>query len=118
MRSGPCGVTSGCNWRDRATPRRWAPVGGPILMQTIRGQPKEAPVHNLAPGALVAINLPVGDYVKGHVGGLTFDLNTIWSTLVACGAVLGLGFYVRVKVTAATPNKVQLFWEVLIGWVS
>jgi F-type H+-transporting ATPase subunit a len=75
-------------------------------------------VHNLAPGALVAINLPVGDYVKGHVGGLTFDLNTIWSTLVACGAVLGLGFYVRVKVTAATPNKVQLFWEVLIGWVS
>jgi F-type H+-transporting ATPase subunit a len=73
----------------------------------------EGPMHSL-----LAINLPVGDYVKGKVAGLTFDLNTIWSTVIASLAVLGLGFYVRGRVTASAPNKVQLFWEVLIGWVS
>ena len=67
---------------------------------------------------LLAINIPVGDYVKGKVGGFSLDLNTIWSTLLACAVVLALGFYVRDRVTSAVPNKVQLFWEVLIGWVS
>lgn len=75
-------------------------------------------MHSVGAGALLAINLPVGDYVKGNVGGLSFDLNTIWSTLVACLAVLGLGFYVRAKATPLTPGKAQLFWEVLVTWVS
>jgi F-type H+-transporting ATPase subunit a len=67
---------------------------------------------------LLAVTIPVGDHVRRSIGGLSFDLDTIWTTLLAAAIVLGLGFYLRAKVTSAVPNKVQLFWEVLIGWVS
>lgn len=70
------------------------------------------------PSHLVAINIPVGDYVNVKVGGLTFHANTIWSTLLAGATVLGLGLYLRRKVTSGVPSKTQLFWEVLVGWVS
>ncbi|HTV11775.1 MAG TPA: F0F1 ATP synthase subunit A [Acidimicrobiales bacterium] len=69
-------------------------------------------------GLLAVPPIPVGDHVKRSLGGLALNLDTIWTTLIACVAVLWLGFYVRARVTASTPNKVQLFWEVLIGWVS
>jgi F-type H+-transporting ATPase subunit a len=62
--------------------------------------------------------IPVGDHVTTTVGGLTFNLDTIWGTLIACGAILVLGFYVRHRVTSAVPNKVQLVWEVIVGWVT
>jgi F-type H+-transporting ATPase subunit a len=67
---------------------------------------------------LVAINIPVGAHTVVRVGGLSFDADTIWTTLAASGVVLALGFYVRAKVTAGVPNKAQLFWEVLVAWVS
>ncbi len=62
--------------------------------------------------------IPVGEHVTKTVGGITFNLDTIWTTLIACAAILVLGFYVRRKVTSAVPNKVQLLWEVIVGWVS
>jgi F-type H+-transporting ATPase subunit a len=62
--------------------------------------------------------IPVGDHVKRTIGGQTFNLDTIWGTLIACAAILVLGFYVRRKVTSDVPNKVQLFWEVIVGWVT
>jgi F-type H+-transporting ATPase subunit a len=67
---------------------------------------------------LVAINIPVGDYVNVRVAGQTFHANTIWATLLAGACVLGLGLYLRRAVTSGVPNKAQLFWEVLVGWVS
>jgi len=67
-----------------------------------------------SPHLLAVAPIPVGDYVT--VGG--FDVNTIWSTAIAGLAVIGIGFYVRARVTAATPNKVQAMWEGLIGWAS
>jgi F-type H+-transporting ATPase subunit a len=70
-------------------------------------------------GRLLAVPpIPVGDHVKTTAGGITFNLDTIWGTLIACTVILALGFYVRRKVTSAVPNKVQLFWEVLVGWVT
>lgn len=64
---------------------------------------------------LVAVPpIPVGDHVRA--GG--FNLDTIWGTLLACSVVVGLGLYMRVKATSAKPSKLQLFWEVLVGWVS
>lgn len=68
--------------------------------------------------ALLAVTIPVGDHVKRSIGGLSFDLDTIWTTLIASAVVVGLGFYLRAKVTASVPNKVQVFWEVLVGWVT
>jgi F-type H+-transporting ATPase subunit a len=69
-------------------------------------------------GSLLAVTIPVGDHVKRTIGGLSFDLDTIWTTLIAGAVVVGLGFYMRAKVTARVPNRVQVTWEVLIGWVT
>lgn len=71
-----------------------------------------------SPGLLAVPPIPVGDHVVVRAGGLAFDADTIWTTLLACTAVLALGLYLRHKVTSGVPNKVQLFWEVVVGWVS
>jgi F-type H+-transporting ATPase subunit a len=69
-------------------------------------------------GLLAVAPIPVGDHVVVHVFGVAFDADTIWTTLIAAAVVMGLGFYLRAKVTAGVPSKVQVFWEVLVGWVS
>jgi F-type H+-transporting ATPase subunit a len=61
----------------------------------------------------VAVNIPVGDHVTRH--GLNLD--TIWTTAVACAVVLGMGFYLRSRATAGVPGRLQLFWETIVGWV-
>jgi F-type H+-transporting ATPase subunit a len=69
--------------------------------------------------ALLAVApIPVGDHVVVHVFGLSFDADTIWTTLIACAGVFALGLFLRRNLTSGVPNKVQLFWEVLVGWVS
>jgi F-type H+-transporting ATPase subunit a len=69
-------------------------------------------------GLLAVAPIPVGDHVVVHVFGLSFDADTIWTTLIACAGVFALGLYLRRNLTSGVPNKVQLFWEVLVGWVS
>lgn len=61
----------------------------------------------------LAVNIPVGDHVTRD--GLNLD--TIWTTVVACAVVLGTGFYLRRRATAAEPGKLQLFWETIVGTV-
>ncbi len=64
--------------------------------------------------ALLAVpNIPVGDHITG--GG--FNLDTVWTTVLAGVIVIGLGFYVRAKATSGVPSRIQLFWETIIGWV-
>jgi F-type H+-transporting ATPase subunit a len=58
--------------------------------------------------------IPVGD----HVTRGAFNIDTIWTTALACVIVVGLGLYVRAKATAGVPGRIQLFWETIIGWVS
>jgi F-type H+-transporting ATPase subunit a len=69
-------------------------------------------------GLLAVAPIPVGDHVVVHVFGLSFDADTIWTTLIACAGVFALGLFLRRNLTSGVPNKVQLFWEVLVGWVS
>jgi F-type H+-transporting ATPase subunit a len=61
----------------------------------------------------LAVNIPVGDHVTRH--GLNLD--TIWTTLLACAVVLGMGFYLRSRATVDVPGKLQLFWETVVGGV-
>ncbi len=62
---------------------------------------------------LAIANIPVGQHViKGP-----FNADTIWTTIIAAVAVLALGFYVRARVTAGVPGRVQLLWETIIGAV-
>lgn len=66
---------------------------------------------------LVAVNIPVGDHVTRKIGGIQFNLDTIWTTVAACLIVLGIGFYLRRRVTSGVPGKLQLFWEFVVGTV-
>ena len=62
---------------------------------------------------ILAVNIPVGDHVTRH--GLNLD--TIWTTGVACAVVLGMGFYLRSRATSSAPGKLQLLWETIVAWV-
>jgi F-type H+-transporting ATPase subunit a len=77
-------------------------------------------VHSSLPAVhLLAVPpIPVGDHVRGGPPGFTLDLDTIWSTVLACLVVVGLGLYMRRKATSGVPSRLQLFWETVVGWVS
>jgi F-type H+-transporting ATPase subunit a len=62
---------------------------------------------------ILAVNIPVGDHVTRH----GFNLDTIWTTLVACLIVLGMGFYLVRHATTGEPGKLQLFWETIVGTI-
>lgn len=65
----------------------------------------------------VALNIPVGDHVTTKVGGVEINLDTIWTTGIACAVVLGMGFYLRSRASSGVPGKLQIFWESIIGTV-
>jgi F-type H+-transporting ATPase subunit a len=67
---------------------------------------------------VLAVNIPVGDHVTRKIFGVNFNLDTIWTTGIAGAIVLGLGFYLKSRVTAGVPGKLQLTWELVIGSVS
>ncbi len=67
-------------------------------------------------------NITIGEHVTRTIGGLTFNLDTIWTTFIAGGVVLLLGFLARRALTKKTddhvPTKLQLIWEAVIGEVN
>ena len=72
----------------------------------------------LSAAGLLAVNIPVGDHVTRKVLGVSLNLDTIWTTAIAAAIVLGMGFYLRRHVTSEVPGKLQLTWELVVGWVS
>lgn len=62
---------------------------------------------------MLAVNIPVGDHITR--GG--FNIDTIYTTLIACGIVLGSGLYLARRASVQTPGKFQLFWETIVGTV-
>jgi F-type H+-transporting ATPase subunit a len=59
----------------------------------------------------VAISVSVGDHIHWHVFGVTLNGDTITSTLIAGGILIGLGLYVRFKASVGKPSGLQLFFE-------
>lgn len=66
---------------------------------------------------LAAGKIEVGEHPEAHFLGLTFNIDTIASTLIVAAIVVGLGFFVRAKVTSGVPNGVQLFFEAITKFV-
>jgi F-type H+-transporting ATPase subunit a len=76
------------------------------------------------------VNLPLPFEIEIHPGehptrqflGMTFNLDTIWVTLVAGAIVVGLGFWARSALTKKTddhvPTKIQLVWETVVNQVN
>jgi F-type H+-transporting ATPase subunit a len=60
---------------------------------------------------LAAGTVEVGNHSKVEFLGLTLHVDTIIGTLIAAAIVVGLGFFVRAKITSGVPNGVQLFFE-------
>ncbi len=68
------------------------------------------------------INITPGEHPERHLLGMTFNIDTIISTLVAGTIVIVLGFLVRRSLTRQTadhvPTKLQIIWESVIGEVN
>ncbi len=63
--------------------------------------------------------IEIGEHVTREFFGMTFNLDTIWTTVLAGTVVIGLGFIARSAMTRETadhvPTKVQLMWEAIVG---
>jgi F-type H+-transporting ATPase subunit a len=68
------------------------------------------------------IEIHPGEHPEGHLFGMTFNLDTIWVTVVAGAIVVGLGFWARAQLTKDTedhvPTKLQLVWETVVNQVN
>ena len=66
-------------------------------------------------------DIKIGEHVERHFLGMTFNMDTIWTTLIAGVIVVGLGFWARKQLTRRTddhvPTKLQLAWEAVIDQV-
>lgn len=62
---------------------------------------------------MFGLNLEVGKNITEKIGGVTFDVDVIWSTVIAMAVVIALCFYVRKRLTSETPGKWQLMLEEL-----
>jgi F-type H+-transporting ATPase subunit a len=65
--------------------------------------------------------IEIGKHVQRTVGGWTFNIDTIWTTVIAGGIVLILGFIARARLTSPNadhvPTKLQLVWEAVVNQV-
>jgi F-type H+-transporting ATPase subunit a len=75
-------------------------------------------------GAFVPYDLSeqIGHHVVRKLGGIAFNLDTIWTTAIAGGLLLLLGFLARRTLTRNTtdhvPTKLQLIWETVVDQVN
>jgi F-type H+-transporting ATPase subunit a len=67
-------------------------------------------------------SIEIGKHVEGHFAGMTFNLDTIWTTVIAGIIVVSLGFWARNQLTKDTedhvPTKLQLVWETIVSQVT
>jgi F-type H+-transporting ATPase subunit a len=70
------------------------------------------------PTSLLATSISVGEHVEKQVGGLTFNVETIWATLAAVVVVIGLALLLRRQVTSGSPGRLQAAWEMIVGAVT
>ena len=76
----------------------------------------------VVPAVVWATDIKIGEHVERQFLGITFNMDTIWTMLIAGVIVVGLGFWARKQLTRSTeshvPTKLQLTWEFVINEVS
>jgi F-type H+-transporting ATPase subunit a len=80
-------------------------------------------VSTALPAILPAeVEIHPGEHPEGHFLGMTWNLDTIWVTVVAGLIVILLGFWARSQLTKKTddhvPTKLQLVWETIVKEVT
>ncbi len=68
-------------------------------------------------GAVAAGDIEIGQHITWTVFGLTFNLDTILATVVAGAILLGVGLWLRRRVTAKAPTGIQLVFETVTDTV-
>jgi F-type H+-transporting ATPase subunit a len=70
---------------------------------------------------LIQTDIKIGEHVERHFLGMTFNMDTIWTTGVAAAVVLVLGFWARRQLTRDienhVPSKLQILWEGVVNEV-
>ena len=64
-----------------------------------------------------AIDVEVGNHIQWEVFGLTWNVDTILGTLIAGAIVIGLGLYLRSRLSVSKPTGAQLFYETVVSQV-
>jgi len=68
-------------------------------------------------GAVLAANIKVGDHPLWHFVGVTFNVDTMYTTVIAgVATVLFMGFVAR-RVSSGVPNKLQVVTETVVTQV-
>ena len=65
----------------------------------------------------MAIDVKVGNHIEWHVFGVTLHGDTIISTVVAGLILIGLGLWMRRRLSVNQPGRLQLFFETVTGQV-
>ncbi|MDQ1599354.1 MAG: F-type H+-transporting ATPase subunit a [Actinomycetota bacterium] len=65
-------------------------------------------------GTLLAADIEVGHHRTAEFLGLTFNIDTVWSTCAAALIVFGVGLYMARRASSGRPSKLQLAWETIV----
>jgi F-type H+-transporting ATPase subunit a len=65
-----------------------------------------------------AAEIDPGHHITFTFLGMTWNADTMWSTVIAGAIVIGLGLWMRVKITSKVPSKIQVFWEAITDTVT
>lgn len=62
-------------------------------------------------------NINIGDHYTAKIFGMSVNIDTIWSTVLAGVIVLGLGLYMASRARSGVPSKLQLAFETVVDAV-
>jgi F-type H+-transporting ATPase subunit a len=72
---------------------------------------------NPIPLAAKDISDEIGHHITVKLGGFVFNVDTIWSSVLAAAIVIGLGLLLRRRITSGVPSRLQLVWENIVEQV-
>jgi F-type H+-transporting ATPase subunit a len=65
-------------------------------------------------GRVLAASISVGDHPTRHFLGLAFNIDTMYTTVIAALLTVGFLYYVARRATSAVPSKLQVVTELVI----
>jgi F-type H+-transporting ATPase subunit a len=66
---------------------------------------------------LLAVDLKIGEHHQAHAFGMTFNVDTIWSSVTAGVIVLVAALYMARRASSGRPSKLQLAFETIVDAV-
>jgi F-type H+-transporting ATPase subunit a len=67
---------------------------------------------------ILAANIAVGDHVYSKLFGFTYNVDDVACCVLAGVIFVGLGLFMRSRITSGVPGKMQLAYETIVGAVT